>query len=377
MRIAYVAGTVVPSRVASAVNILRMCRALAAAGHDVTLYARGRQEEAEGVFAAYGIPPCFDLVLRAPPALRVAKNLLYPLHVAREIARRPPPALLYGRHAYALAAAVARGGAPFVYEAHTLPTRRARRFAEACLVRHPRFAFLVAISSALAEDYAATVPALARRQVLVAHDAADPVTDPGAPPASWPGRPGAPQLGYVGHLYPGKGMEMVAALAAVMPEADLHAVGGTEQDLAAWQTRCTGLPNLHLHGHVPHARVPAYLARFDLLLAPPTASVASAAGREIGRWMSPLKLFEYMAAGRPILASDIPALREILRDGVTAVLLSPGDAGAWAGAARAIMGDRLRAAALGTQARARFLAEHTWDARAARILARLRQAEAA
>src|SRR3712207_7369128 len=84
MRIAYVAGTALPSRVASAVNILKMCRSFAAAGHEVTLYARGRQADAAGVFAAYGLDHCFGLVLRAPPGLRLAKNLLYPAQVARE-----------------------------------------------------------------------------------------------------------------------------------------------------------------------------------------------------------------------------------------------------------------------------------------------------
>jgi len=199
------------------------------------------------------------------------------------------------------------------------------------------------------------------------------VTEAAPPPAaSWPGRSGAPQLGYVGHLYPGKGMETVASLAALLPECDLHAVGGTERDLAHWRARCAGLANLHLHGFVPHADVPGLLARFDLLLAPPAARVSSAAGREIGRWMSPLKVFEYMAAGKPILASDIPALREILRDGATAVLLPPDQPEAWAAAVRELLRDRERAAALGTRARAALLGEYTWDVRAARILERLR-----
>jgi glycosyltransferase involved in cell wall biosynthesis len=376
MRIAYVAGTALPSRVASAVNVLKMCRSLAAAGHEVTLYARGRQADAAAVFDAYGLERRFELVLRAPPGSRLTKNLFYPAQVAREMARRPPPDLLYGRHAYALAcaAAAARGGAPFAYEAHALPKRRLRRMAESWLFRRPRFALLVAISRALAEDYRARFPALAGREVLVAHDGADPTAaEPGPPPpaAPWPGRPGAAQIGYVGHLYPGKGMETVAALAALLPECDLHAVGGTERDLSLWRERCAGLANLHLHGFVPHGGVPARLARFDLLLAPPAARVSSAAGREIGRWMSPLKVFEYMAAGKPILASDIPALREILRDGETALLLPPGEPEAWAAAARALLRDPGRAAALGARARAAFLAEHTWDARAARILARL------
>lgn len=372
MRIAYVAGTALPSRVASAVNVLKMCRAFAAEGHEVTLYARGRQADAAAVFATFGIAPCFDIVLRAPSTLRFAKNLLYPPLVARAVAQRPPPDLLYGRHAYALACVARLCTAPIGYEAHALPTRRLRRLAESRLFRHPRFALLVAISDALAEDYAAEMPALAGRPVLVAHDGADALADPGPPPERWPGRPGAPQLGYVGHLYPGKGMEVVAALAAALPECDLHVVGGMERDLAAWRARCAGQPNLHLHGFVPHARVPAYLARFDILLAPPQPSVASSTGREIGRWMSPLKVFEYMAAGKPILASDIPALRAILRDGETALLLPPDDPAAWAGAVRALLRDPTRAAALGAAARAALLAEYSWDARAARILARLR-----
>jgi glycosyltransferase involved in cell wall biosynthesis len=377
MRISYVAGTALPSRVASAVNVLKMCRAFAAAGHEVTLYARGRQADAPSIFAAYGIEPCFGLVLRAPPTLPLAKNLLYPALVARAMASRPPPDLIYGRHAYALARAIGRSAAPFVYEAHALPLRMPRRLAESWLFRHPRFALLVAISRSLAEDYAGYVPALAGRPVMVAHDGADPVEAPlPPPPGSWPGRPEAPQLGYVGHLYPGKGMEMVEALSTALPECDFHVVGGTEQDLAIWRARCAGRANLHLHGHVPHALVPACLARFDLLLAPPAPSVASAAGREIGRWMSPLKVFEYMAAGKPILASDIPALREILCDRETALLLPPGEPQAWAAAARGLLGDPAGAAALGARARAAFLETYTWDARATRILARLQEATA-
>ena len=89
---------------------------------------------------------------------------------------------------------------------------------------------------------------------------------------------------------------------------------------------CAGQLNLHLHGY----RAARRGARVAGALRPAARAACRAAyppprGREIGRWMSPLKVFEYMAAGKPILASDIPALREMLRDGDTALLLPPSE----------------------------------------------------
>lgn len=374
MRIATIAGTALPSRVASAVNVLKMAQALARAGHEVTAFARRSASDPDArpgdVLAAYGVEPCFELVLLGPAGWPGAKNLIFPLAVARELRRRPRFDLLYGRHAPALAAAgPVAPDVPMAYEAHAFPLRHTRRALEAWLFRR-RVRLLVTISAALAEDYRAHFPRLPP-EVMVAHDGADPAPlDPGPAPEPWPGRPGAPQLGYVGHLYPGKGAELVAALAPLLPDHDLHLVGGTQADAAAWR-RHDSPPNLHLHGHVPHARVPAYLARFDALLAPPFARTASAAGRDIARWMSPLKVFEYMAAGKPILASRLPVLEEVLTHADTALLLPPGDAPAWAAAARGLRVDPDLARALGRRARARLLADYTWDARVARILARL------
>jgi glycosyltransferase involved in cell wall biosynthesis len=377
MRIAYISGTPLPSRVASAINIMKMCRGLARAGHEVTLFARrgaGSAATPREVLATYGLDEEFELVLRAPPGIRGSKNLIYPLSVARELARRPRPDLLYGRHAYALAlAARAVPEVPVAYEAHTFPRKRLRRLAERWLFRRAGFRSVVAISQALADDYRTGFADLPGLDIFVAHDAADPVEPSGQLPDPWPGRPGVRQVGYAGHLYPGKGMEVVAALAARLPGLDFHAVGGEEGDIAAWRARTGGLENLHMHGFVPHARVADYLARFDVLLAPPTGTAHSALGRDIGRWMSPLKVFEYMATGKPIIASDIPVIREILVDGRTALLAPPQDIDAWV-AALARLEDPAFAAALGARSQAEFRARHSWDARAVDVLAHLSRA---
>ena len=82
---------------------------------------------------------------------------------------------------------------------------------------------------------------------------------------------------------------------------------------------------------------------------------------------SPLKLFDYMAAGVPIVASDLPSLREVLRDGENALLANAGDADAFAAAVRRLLADRSLADRLGRQARI-DVQQYSWDARARTLL---------
>jgi len=103
---------------------------------------------------------------------------------------------------------------------------------------------------------------------------------------------------------------------------------------------------------------------FDVLVLPNTPGRVSAA------YTSPLKLFEYMASGRPIVASDLPALREVLRPDGNAVLVEAGDAGALAAGLARVLADPALASRLAAQARADVRA-YTWDSRAGRIEALL------
>ena len=372
MRLYYLSGSTIPSREANSVHVMKMCAAFARLGHSVRLFARPRADRAaaDSPFEAYGVPSDFALEFCARPAVRFAGAALYAANVARRLSGLPAPDLFYARNLHALAA-VAGGRVPFAYEAHVLPQSRPARLLERYVLTRPGCRALVVISDRLRTDYIEAFPWLRPERVLVAHDGADPVQpmDPGeerAPP--WPGRPGILQVGYVGHLYKGKGMEMVARLAARMPGLDFHVIGGREADLARWRDRASH-PNLHYHGFVPHGRLGAYYRRLEVALAPLQSRVFLAGDvNDIGRWTSPLKLFEYMAHAKAVIASDLPVLREILEDGRTGLFCDPADEEQWVRALDRLNADRDLCSALGERANEAFLERYTWDVRASRIL---------
>ncbi|CAA9369305.1 MAG: Glycosyltransferase, partial [uncultured Gemmatimonadetes bacterium] len=329
MKLAYLSGSSIPSRYANSVHVMKMCQAFARAGAEVTLYARGPAGQEAEDFAWYGVEPVFGMVKWRKPFFTWNRHRAYTRFVARDVARRPLPDLFYSRRAESLAA-VAHLGVPLVFEAHEPPRDAERTRVLQGIFDRPNFVRLVSISHALAREYLRRFPSLEPARIVVAPDGAD---LPAALPTFAHDRtPGEPlRAGYVGQLYPGKGMETIAALATRMPDVEFSVVGGKESQIARWKRECPS-PNLRFHGFVPHGALDEIVERFDVLLAPYLERVTAQGKSDVGEWMSPLKLFEYMAAGRPIVCSDLPVLREVMEDRRNCLLAPPGDPEAWAAA---------------------------------------------
>lgn len=120
---------------------------------------------------------------------------------------------------------------------------------------------------------------------------------------------------------------------------------------------------VHLPGLVPQEQGPAHLAACDILVAP---HVPNPDGSPF--FGSPTKIFEYMAMGKGIVASDLDQIGEILEHGRTAWLATPGDAGSLVQGMLSLLDDQALAASLGASARRQVLAEHTWERYTQRIL---------
>jgi glycosyltransferase involved in cell wall biosynthesis len=175
-----------------------------------------------------------------------------------------------------------------------------------------------------------------------------------------------PRVLYAGQLYPWKGVDLLVEAMAQVPGARLVILGGIpgEADEARVRARAEALgiaDRVELRGHVPQADVARELARARVVAVPVRRTEMTL------RHTSPLKAFEAMAAGRPILASDLPSSREFLRHGENAWLVPPEDAAALAGGlSRLLADDRLSERI----ARAAFedAVAFSWDARARRLL---------
>jgi glycosyltransferase involved in cell wall biosynthesis len=374
MRIAYLSGSYIPSREANSVQVMKMCSAFSREGHDVLLIARGDSREAKLDFIEYGIEAEFSLEKVRGGERTFFDRLGYPIVAARAVRNKwPQTDLVYARHLPSLIVTVATTRSAFILELHR-PPRAAELLVLKTLVRTRGFRGLVVISESLRQRMLTILGHKFETSVTTAHDGADlpPIEDvEDWTEATSSSKTHGLRVGYVGHLYRGRGIDVVGELARRIPDAEFHLVGGREPEISYWQSQFADLTNVKFHGHVRPSEVYQVQRRMHILLAPYAEVVHHAGGADnTAPWMSPLKIFEYMAAGRAIVASDLPALREVLQNDFNALLVQSDDIEAWVKAIQTLRDATLRRK-LGEQAASTLANEYTWGIRARRVLSGL------
>lgn len=378
MKIAYFSSSRLPSRSANSVQVMKMCEALTENGHQVELFARPGHNcpEIESIFAKYGVKTHFGINLVAAPDFWLAGGIIYGWKTVKSMQNTGfTPDLIYGRNVYALIFA-ANLGTDICYEAHSAPYHVGRLCLERLLFATPACKQLVVINKTLNDYYLEKHRGILNRKVrvIIAPDGASVSHQPSSRVENTISRP---VLGYAGSMFPGKGLEKIIEIASVMPECSFRIAGGSPEEIAAIQRLSPG--NIFFCGHLDHAVIPEFLQQCDILLAPYQHRVTTTPGGagNIAPWMSPLKIFEYMASHRPIIASRLPAIEEILCDTRTALLVDPSDTTEWCRAIRLLASDpglrQKLAQAAATEIRNRF----SWKQRASLIIDHYRTTNAA
>ncbi len=382
MRILYFADIRFPLERANGIQTMETCHALVERGHAVALVVKGdTQSPPRDPFAFYGLPPKPSLFIEranAPAGAGTMARVGYmsfalgralgkgradvimtrDLGVASFLLRLPRSMrapLVYESHGYAPAVAAAL---PDMIPSAKAPGpgKLARLRARELSVWQHADGY-AAITQGIV-DHMTSLGGTRQRTAVVPDGVRRVAADPGPLPAE-------PIVGYAGHLYAWKGVDALLRALTLVPAARALIVGGHEKepDLARLKSLALELgigERVTFTGQVEPAKVPDLLARAMILVLPNPASAIST------HFTSPLKLFEYMAAGRAIVASDLPAIREILQDGETALLVEPAEPQAIAGAIERLLEDRAFAQRLAGAAHARASA-FTWARRAERL----------
>jgi glycosyltransferase involved in cell wall biosynthesis len=166
---------------------------------------------------------------------------------------------------------------------------------------------------------------------------------------------------YTGHLYSWKGVDTLAKAASFLPDVLFVFVGGTVNDVEKFKDRYEGLKNILIVGHKPYKEISVWQKAADILVLPNTAKELISL-----HYTSPMKLFEYMCSRRPIIASNIPSLTELL-NGTNAEIVEPDDPAQMAKGIDELLSDVVKMNTISSRAYGDVLT-HSWSERAKRIL---------
>ena len=372
MRIAAITNSRIPSLTANSIQAMKVCDALTQLGHDVQLIAPAEAAPVDwpALASRYGLKYEFDVLWR--PSIRLFRRLDF-VWYAQRAAQSFKADLIYTWLPQSGAFALRRNY-PVVLEMHA---DVAGRFGAWWLRRFwsggPRKRMLVttrALQGALERSAGLAFP---QECVRVAPNGVDPDRYADLPePAEARNKlalPECPTAGFTGHFYEGRGMDLLFSLARALPAVSFLWVGGTADAVEQWRARLSTaqVSNVTLTGFIENVNLPLYQAAADVLLMPYGTSISSSSGQDIAQVINPMKMFEYMAAGRAIITADLPSIREVL-DESRAVFCLPGDVNAWKAAIEALIADPAWRSELARNAR-KEADNHTWLARARQALA--------
>jgi glycosyltransferase involved in cell wall biosynthesis len=372
MRVTAITNSRIPSLTANSIQAMKVCEALVSLGHSTTILAprEGARASGAALRAHYGLQS--EPLVEWRASHRLLRRLDFALRCVGEASRQQAD-LIYTWLPQAAILGLRRQ-LPVVLEMHgdvggSMGARWLRAFWR---TRGPKRMSVTtrALRSALERSAGFAFP---EADVIVAPNGVDldryrDLPAPNVARRQLGLREGL-TAGFTGHLYPGRGDDLLFGLARALPEVEFLWVGGTPDTVAQMQTRLREgrLTNVTMTGFVENSRLPLYQAAADVLLMPYGRAVQASSGQEIAEVISPMKMFEYMAAGRAILTSDLPVLHEVLDEGM-AVFCEPANLGAWVQSLQVLIRDDARRSALGARARAE-VEGYTWTRREERILA--------
>lgn len=364
MKIIYISNSIIPSKTANSIHVMKMCQAFSNNGHDVTLLALILQDiNKKYLFEYYGVKKNFNLLGLQFQKFKFGKLFNYAYKIY-DYLKRTNFDLAYGRFLHGCFIACVVLNKKTFFETHS-PYEMLCWYEKKLLgimIKNKNFQKLVVISESLKNMYIAT-NIISHEKIIVAHDGADEQSD-------FEGildKSDKLRVGYFGHLYKGRGIDLIIKLSNLLPDVEFHIVGGDDNHINFWKSQ-TQNHNLIFHGFVEPKVVYKYRNSCDALLAPYQEEVTVSGDKgNTSAYMSPLKVFEYMSSKKPIICSNLPVLKEILNE-TNSILVELNDLNGWINSINKIKSDTSFMKLISKNSYQTFIAEFTWDKRVKRIM---------
>lgn len=376
MRIAYCTNVRLPTERAHGHQVARVCDALAKLGHDVTIFAPFRRNPVKNTFWDFHnadksikmnhlgtfdpIDSWIPKILQLP-----ALNFFFARALKKELTTTAYD-VIYTRTP-ALLPTLLKTNIPVILELHTLPNRDRGRFVECC----NRCALIVCLTTPMRDELVSW--GTDAKKSIVESDAIDMKFFENVPAGDYPTPDQLPDdakfVGYAGQIVSmglSKGITEMLDTLEILTKKEVHVFGKIAGPPPADEQLAKKLGKhpapYFFYSFIPHDLISGFYASCDVLVYPAPKSSHSFFMRDT----SPLKIFEYMAAGKPIVTADLPPIRDIL-DESTAFFCKPGDPQDLARAIKEALDSPEEAQKRAAAARKK-VEQYTWDKRMQRIL---------
>ena len=370
-RICYVGSPELFSKGASSIHIMKMCQAMCRLGFHVELVLPDYSNDGD-IFDYYGITERFKIT-SIPYTSLINRQIIHGAASAVYCwIKKNEFDLVLTRNVVFTYLATRLFNLPTIYDAHHPLVNNIAKSMFKGFKNSDNLLKFSTNSRGLADIY--IKEGLSEEKLIVAHNGVDLERfETGKSPSRLREELGLPQavkiVCYCGNTYSGRGIELLVDAASKFKDLVFLVVGGLDEDNNKYIRMANerSINNLLIQGFVPHTEVPKYLKASDVLVIPYSSNMTIRGGIKAVEFTSPIKLFEYMAAGKPIISSALPTIIEILEDGETASLFEPDNFGSFCEKLDLVLNNSNYSKTLSENASSKVL-DYTWEARVEKIL---------
>jgi glycosyltransferase involved in cell wall biosynthesis len=323
-------------------------------------FFKGVNYKKEDILSLYGVKYDFRLLGLAPIFSFGKTYLLALMDLVRILVIKPD--YIYGRSIFT-AYFLSFTNYKFSFECHSSKWQSDGNLAKMYkrVFTSSNLEGLVLITQKLKDELLLDFPDFNNYKIVVLPDAANDLN------LDYKGKTEAKSVGYLGSFYKGRGIELIVELAERIPHLNFYLAGGTEKDLMSLGIDASNLRNLKCIGFIAHSETSKFISEMDILLAPYMPGTRTVGGSDSTSYMSPIKIFEFLASKRPMICSDLPVLREVLND-YNAILVNPTDTEKWVIALTDLTVNYDKRFRIAQNAYNDFKNNYTWEKRAHSVL---------